>query len=117
MTVDTPETAPRPLKILHLNMHHHWGGQPNRILTECLGLKKLGHEAWIAGPKGCLLVERAREAGLRTFDELELRRGLRPVSQVGDFFRLRELLKRERFDRGRRWCGRAITRLPSRGTR
>ena len=90
--------SPRKLKILHVNMHRHWGGQPNRILTECLGLRELGHEAWVAGPRGCVLVERARQAGLPTFDTLELRRGFRPLSFRRDYRALRRLLWRERFD-------------------
>lgn len=88
----------KPLKIFHINMHHEWGGQPNRVLTESLGLRDLGHEVWVAGPKDCMLVQRAREAGLKTFDDLELRRGFRPVSQWLDYRRLRDLFTRERFD-------------------
>lgn len=87
-----------PLKIFHINMHHHWGGQPNRVLTESLGLRELGHDVWVAGPKGCLLVERARAAGLHGFDDLELRRGLHPFSFRRDYLALRDLFRRERFD-------------------
>ena len=94
----TLSTQPRQLKIIHLNMHHHWGGQPNRILTESLGLRDLGHEVWVAGPQGCLLVERARAAGLPTFENLELRRGFRPASFWRDLSALKALLRRERFD-------------------
>jgi len=91
-------TLAAPLKIFHINMHHHWGGQPNRILTESKGLAELGHEVWIAGPKGCLLCQRAEEAGLRTFDLLELRRGFRPLSMWRDYVALRWLFKSEKFD-------------------
>ena len=87
-----------PLKIFHINMHHDWGGQPNRVLTESLGLRELGHEVWIAGPKDCVLVQRAREAGLKTFDDLELRRGFRPASAWRDYRTLLGLFRRERFD-------------------
>src|SRR5512138_2786760 len=86
------------LKIFHINMHRHWGGQPNRVLTESLGLRELGHEVWVAGPRGSLLVERARAAGLQTFDDLELRRGLRPRTLWRDLQALRALFRRERFD-------------------
>ncbi len=88
----------RRLKIFHINMHRHWGGQPNRVLTESLGLRELGHEIWVAGPKGSLLVERARLAGLKTFDNLELRRGFRPFSAWRDFQALKRLFRQERFD-------------------
>ncbi len=79
-------------------MHHHWGGQPNRVLTECIGLKKLGHEPWVAGPAGCMLVSRARDAGLKTFHDLELRRGFRPGSFLRDLDRMKSLFKKEQFD-------------------
>ena len=72
----------KKLKIFHINMHRHWGGQPNRVLTESIGLSQLGHEVWVAGPRGALLTQRAREAGLKTFEELELRRGFRPFSRL-----------------------------------
>lgn len=91
-------TLAAPLKIFHINMHHHWGGQPNRILTESKGLAELGHEVWIAGPKGCLLCQRAKEAGLKIFDDLELRRGFRPLSMWRDYAALRALFEREKFD-------------------
>lgn len=91
-------TLAAPLKIFHINMHHHWGGQPNRILTESKGLAELGHEVWIAGPKGCLLCQRAKEAGLKIFDDLELRRGFRPLSMWKDYAALRRLFEREKFD-------------------
>jgi len=87
-----------PLKIFHINMHRHWGGQPNRVLTESLGLRELGHEVWVAGPRGSLLTQRARAAGLSTFETLELRRGFRPASAWRDLCALRELFRRERFD-------------------
>jgi len=86
------------LKIFHINMHRHWGGQPNRVLTESVGLRELGHEVWVAGPRDCLLVQRAREAGLKTFDDLELRGGFRPGSLWRDYRALKGLFRRERFD-------------------
>ncbi len=86
------------LKIFHINMHHHWGGQPNRVLTESRGLRELGHEVWVAGPKGALLVERARKAGLHGFDDLELKRGLKPGSFWRDYQALKGLFEREKFD-------------------
>jgi glycosyltransferase involved in cell wall biosynthesis len=86
------------LKILHTNMHHRWGGQPNRVLTESVHLAALGHEVWIAGPKDCVLCKRAVERGLKAFDDLELRRGFRPASFLRDLRAMTDLMKRERFD-------------------
>lgn len=88
----------RKLKIFHINMHHEWGGQPNRVLTESRGLVELGHEVWVSGPKDCMLVERARKFGLKTFDDLELRRGFRPGSFMRDYKALKALFEREKFD-------------------
>ena len=88
----------RRLKIFHINMHRHWGGQPNRVLTESLGLRELGHEVWVSGPRDSLLVQRAREAGLHVFDDLELRRGFRPLSAWRDLQALKRLFRQERFD-------------------
>ncbi|MEN6627125.1 MAG: glycosyltransferase [Candidatus Sumerlaeia bacterium] len=88
----------RRLKIFHINMHRHWGGQPNRVLTESLGLRELGQEPWVAGPRGCLLVERARAAGLPTFEDVDLLRGFHPGSQWRDYQALKALFERERFD-------------------
>jgi glycosyltransferase involved in cell wall biosynthesis len=87
-----------PLKIFHVNMHRRWGGQPNRILTEARVLAELGQEVWVAGPRGCMLCQRAKAAGIRVFDDLELARGFRPRSQLRDLRRLRDLFERERFD-------------------
>lgn len=90
--------APKRLKIFHINFHQKWGGQPNRVLTETKGLLALGHEVWVAGPRGCMLCERAAAAGARTFEDLQLRRGFRPLSQMKDVGNLRALFERERFD-------------------
>ncbi len=79
-------------------MHHRWGGQPNRVLTESVHIAELGHEVWIAGPKDCVLCKRAVERGLKAFDDLELRRGFRPASFIRDLRAMTDLLKREKFD-------------------
>lgn len=106
------------MKILHTNMHHRWGGQPNRILTESVYLAELGHEVWIGGPKGCVLCERARKRGLGAFDDLELRTGFRPGSLIRDRRRFLDFLQHEKFDvlhsHGSQdtWlCALALTRL------
>jgi glycosyltransferase involved in cell wall biosynthesis len=88
----------RPLRIFDINMHHHWGGQPNRILTYNKELKKRGHHVVVSGPKGCVLCKRAKEAGIEIFDDLELARGFRPWSQIPEFLRLRRYFQEQRFD-------------------
>ncbi|MGI8908660.1 MAG: glycosyltransferase family 4 protein [Candidatus Sumerlaeaceae bacterium] len=79
-------------------MHRQWGGQPNRVLMTSRGLRDLGHEVVVSGPRDCVLVQRAKEAGLRTFDDLELRSGFRPLSIWRDVASMREHLLAERYD-------------------
>lgn len=86
------------MKVFNVNMHHAWGGQPNRVLTESVELTRRGHEVWVSGPSDCELVRRARQAGLPTFDDLELRRGLRPASFLRDVKSLKQLFRKEKFD-------------------
>jgi len=86
------------LKILHTNMHRAWGGQPNRVLTTAIGLRNLGHEVVVSGPRGSMLTQRAADAGFRTFDDWDLRSGLRPASIWRDVKAVREHLRAENYD-------------------
>jgi glycosyltransferase involved in cell wall biosynthesis len=86
------------VKIFQINFHHKWGGQPNRVLTKSIEMTKLGHEVWVAGPRDCELVRRARAAGLPVFENLELRRGLRLGSFLRDVMALSALFRHEYFD-------------------
>lgn len=70
-------------------MHLKWGGQPNRVLTTAEGLRARGHEVTVSGPRGCMLVHRARERGFPVFEGLELRSGFHPISRYGDAMALR----------------------------
>jgi glycosyltransferase involved in cell wall biosynthesis len=79
-------------------MHRQWGGQPNRVLTTALGLRDLGHEVVVSGPRDCELVKRARAAGLETFDDLELRPGMRPASFLRDLRALKAHLHEKKYD-------------------
>jgi len=56
------------LNILQTNFHRGWGGQPARILMLSAGLRDRGHRVTLAVPRGSLLAERARAAGLEVFD-------------------------------------------------
>ncbi|MEQ8820215.1 MAG: glycosyltransferase family 4 protein [Sumerlaeia bacterium] len=91
-------TAEKPLRIFHINMHHKWGGQPNRILTTALGLRARGHHVCVSGPKGAMLVERAGAQGLAAFDDLELHRGFRPASMWRDIKALEAHFRAEKYD-------------------
>jgi glycosyltransferase involved in cell wall biosynthesis len=86
------------VKIFHINMHRQWGGQPNRVLMTALGLRDLGHEVVVSGPQGSVLCQRAAAAGLRTFDDLELRSGFRPASVWKDTRNMLAHLRQEKYD-------------------
>ncbi|MCZ7644763.1 MAG: glycosyltransferase family 4 protein [Planctomycetota bacterium] len=79
------------MKLFFVNMHKLWGGQSAVVVLLASELKKRGHEVLVAGLAGSELIRRAAAAGLRTFDELELRRGLRLGSFYRDQVRLKKL--------------------------
>ncbi len=54
--------------ILHTETLKKWGGQQNRVLTECIGLDKRGHKMIIACHKGSILAQKANEAGIRVYE-------------------------------------------------
>src|ERR1051325_4796074 len=84
------ESLPR-MRLFFVNMHKHWGGQSSVVVLLASELARRGHEVLVAGQAGSELVTRAAAAGLRTYGELELRRGFRPVSFLRDQLRLRKL--------------------------
>ena len=81
------------MRLFFVNMHKLWGGQSSVVVLLAAELARRGHELLVAGLAGSELVSRARVAGLRTYDELELRRGLRPASFLRDQRRLQRLWK------------------------
>jgi glycosyltransferase involved in cell wall biosynthesis len=52
------------LTVLHTESSKGWGGQENRTLQECIGLKKRGARAIILCQPGSILGERAAAAGI-----------------------------------------------------
>jgi len=52
------------LTVLHTESSNGWGGQENRTLKECIGLKKIGVRVLIACQPGSMLAERGTEAGI-----------------------------------------------------
>lgn len=56
------------LNILHTETLKNWGGQQNRVLSECIGLNRRGHTAIIACHKGSMLAQKAKEAGIKTYE-------------------------------------------------
>jgi len=70
-----------------------WGGQPNRILTVALGLKKRGHYVIIAAPKGATLIDRARKEGISVFDNLRFPKKFNPSIYAKEVMRILQIIK------------------------
>ena len=79
----TPETIGRPLRILHLNFHRGWGGQPQRILLGSVEIARRGHAVALAVPDDSILAARARDHGLAVFGGVTYR----PPSHALSFLR------------------------------
>lgn len=54
--------------ILHTETLKHWGGQQNRVLKEAIGLTRKGHRVIIVCNKGSVLAQKAKEAGIKTYE-------------------------------------------------
>lgn len=80
------------LRILHLDFHRGWGGQPSRILMGSRELARRGHEVGIAAPGDGTLAERARAEGLRVFGQMRFHKPKRILSLGRDIVALRRLL-------------------------
>jgi len=81
------------LKVLHLNTERTWRGGEQQTLHLAAGLGDRGHESQVLAQPGRELARRARERGLV----------VRELSMRGEWdlpaaFRLRRLLRRERYD-------------------
>ncbi|MEW6003431.1 MAG: glycosyltransferase, partial [Nitrospirota bacterium] len=81
------------MKILHTETLRHWGGQQNRVLQESLGLIQRGCKVIIACHKGSLLSERAKEAGIKTY-EVNMSKG----SYLLTIPKLISIIRREKVD-------------------
>jgi glycosyltransferase involved in cell wall biosynthesis len=79
------------VRLFFVNMHRLWGGQSAVVVLLAAELARRGHELLVGGVAGSELIKRAAAASLRTFDQLELRRGFRPVSFFRDQGRLKKL--------------------------
>jgi glycosyltransferase involved in cell wall biosynthesis len=86
------------VKVLQTNFHRGWGGQPARVLMLSQGLAGLGHRVVIAAPRGSLLADRARSAGLPTLEGLAFRKTKHLASAGRDALALARHLRREAYD-------------------
>lgn len=81
------------MRLFFVNMHRLWGGQSTVVVLLAGELARRGHDVIVAGLADSELIKRAAAAGLKTYGELELKRGLRPASFLRDQRRLRRLWK------------------------
>lgn len=82
-----------PIRILHTESSRSIGGQELRILLEMEKLKELGFESVLAARSGSLLLDEAKQCGLRAF-AIPMHNRLDPVSMA----MLWRLMRRERID-------------------
>lgn len=87
------EPAPASLRILHTDFHRGWGGQINRVFTECRGLAGRGHRVILALPGEGAAAQRAAGMGIEIFGRVAFRPAKHALSLIGDAFRLRRLLR------------------------
>lgn len=80
------------LRILHTDFHRGWGGQINRVLAECRGLRARGHEVLLAVPGGGRPAATARAEGIPVFGEVSFRAQKHVGSLLSDVFALRRAL-------------------------
>lgn len=80
------------MRILHTNFLRGWGGQSNRILVKCDGLRKKGHEVLLSVPPKSELAKRARAAGIETTEAVNYCGGVRP-GVLGDISKMKALIK------------------------
>lgn len=81
------------MKILHLEASPGWGGQEIRILREAEGMRKRGHELFLAVARNGGLVAEARKAGFLVY-ELSFEKKSWPIT----LFRLLTIMKRHQID-------------------
>ena len=81
------------LRVLHLNFHRGWGGQPSRILIGSRELARRGHDVAIAAPGDGELAARARAAGLTVFGGFRFYKPKRALSFVRDVVALRRVIR------------------------
>ena len=82
------------LRILHTNFLHRWGGQSNRILLLCKGLRERGHFVMLAAPRDSELIQRAKKADIPVFADVGFKRGFHPLSMLSDARKLKQVVTR-----------------------
>lgn len=86
-----------PVKVLHTNFLRGWGGQSNRILTECIGLADNNWNVLVSAPPDSQLALRSRDAGLAVDTTINYVGGVR-WGLIHDVMAMKRLLKTFRPD-------------------
>ncbi|MDA8382275.1 MAG: glycosyltransferase [Betaproteobacteria bacterium] len=81
------------MRILHTEWSDGWGGQEHRIISEIVGMRARGHDAWLATRPQCAI---AREAARRDIPVALF--GMRHRADLGTLVRLARFLRRERIE-------------------
>lgn len=81
------------LTIVHTDFHRGWGGQINRVMTECRGLAQRGHRVVLAVPRGGRPAERAKSEPFELFDAVDFLKAKHVRHLMHDVHALARLLR------------------------
>ena len=86
------------MNILHTDFHLTWSGQTARVLDLSRELVRCRHDVTIASPRRSALGRRAREAGLKVFDDVVFAKPHEAFVFLRDMRALGRLIRAEDFD-------------------
>ena len=86
------------MNILQTDFHLTWSGQTARVLDLSRELVRCGHDVTIASPHGSALGRRAREAGLKVFDDVVFAKPHEAFAFLQDMRALGRLIRADDFD-------------------
>jgi glycosyltransferase involved in cell wall biosynthesis len=81
------------MNILHTEWSDGWGGQEQRIFTEMLGMRRRGHQVWLAARPTCAIARRATEAEIPV-----LHVPFKGKAHLPSILQLARFIRRERID-------------------
>ena len=88
----------KTFNILQTDFHRLWSGQTARVLHLSRELARRGHRVTIASPAGSILGQRARQAGLQIFEQVNFKNISHPIHLFRDILALGCLIRSEGFD-------------------
>ena len=81
------------LKIFHTESHRSWGGQEIRVLSECIWMKRHGHQPLLIAPVKSQIYSRAKSVDLNVVPM-----SFTILTAISDYIKLRRLIKKNRPD-------------------